>query len=115
MQKIDTDITGGAMNTHTFGLSVWCIAGTIGLVVASPTASACSCAPVSVQGTWHESSDVLLGRVLGERLGREVVRYRVMVEQPFSGCTAPGQVVAIETPLSGASCGTRLRVGETYV
>jgi hypothetical protein len=88
----------------------------VGLAWAAPqVASACSCLQPSVERSWHESTDMLRGTVLGVRQQGQVLKYKVEVEQPYSGCTEAGQVVVIRTPVSSASCGTRLDVGETYL
>jgi hypothetical protein len=91
-------------------------AGVAGLAVMTPdVAEACSCLEPSVERSWHESTDMLRGTVLGVRQHGQMLKYKIEVEQPYSGCTQAGQVVVIRTPVSSAACGTQLEVGESYV
>jgi hypothetical protein len=78
-------------------------------------AEACSCLEPSVERSWHEATDMLRGTVLGVRQQGQMLKYKVELQQPYSGCIEAGQVVVIRTPVSSASCGTRLEVGETYL
>jgi hypothetical protein len=83
--------------------------------VAPTPARACSCLEVSVERSWHQYSDMFRGIVRAEQIAGSMHHYLVEVRQPYSGCTAPGDIVLVTTPRSSAACGVDLDLGETYV
>lgn len=87
----------------------------LGLGLAPSVASACSCAPTSIEQSWHQVSDTLQVRILGEQVQGGYRYYRAEVVRPFSGCTVAGDRILIETGATSAACGLKLGVGTEWL
>ena len=91
------------------------IAAATVLLGAPSTAAACSCELVTLESAWFDSTDTFTGRVLSATLADFRTVYTLEVKQTFKGCTQPGDIVFVETPVDSAACGQALTVGEKYL
>jgi len=92
----------------------------IAMLTAAPTAQACSCAgPPDVVQSYRGADHAFAGTVLYERvIGGSISGERlfaVRVHKTVKGCTHPGEIVVLTTPVSSATCGANFTVGQTYV
>jgi hypothetical protein len=94
------------------------LCATLGLAVAAAVpadARACSCLPPDLPTSYNNSSDVMLGNVLGRVAGRDTTYFVFQIRETYKGCTQPGQVVLLSSPAQSAACGIELRPGVSYL
>jgi len=84
-------------------------------LLAPARAEACSCAPVTVESAWHNSTDTFSGQILGAKVKGLTVTYKVAVQSVFGGCLMSGDTVLVETATDSAACGIKLIVGQKYL
>lgn len=90
------------------------------LVFLSFTPSlACRCLPPTLAGDYFKSDNVnfvraLVRKVIEPKSPRGLRRIVVTVQRNYKGCP-PSRRLVLRTPVSSATCGSRLRVGASYV
>jgi hypothetical protein len=80
------------------------------------TAEACSCAPSTIEGSFDNSTDVVIVQINSRRSTDENLIYRATVRRRAKGCTERGERILLSTAASSATCGlTSLRPGRSYL
>lgn len=78
-------------------------------------AQACDCMQQSVAQNFGKSDHVFAGRILfGLELPQSIL-YLSTVQRSYTGCAEKRDLLWVETERDWASCGTRFKVGESYL